>query len=830
MIRSVTTVLLLLFLSWINIQRLSADDGEFVEPENSTEVAITISQNKTSREKIKLKLLLVLPISEETEADDDNSPMIHRSRWQRGLEMIPGAQIAVHTINNDPNLLPGYELELVRENVDPRCSPFTAIHSDFRVLKPFVNGTLDNNTVGMLGLFCDRLLPILSPLVGRSHFGLFQLSGTMSTNERRQRQRYTHLNFIVPSEAAYYETFFTFVRKLDRKRVLIIDNDFFNMSSVRNSTLLRQNLSISYLEFFSNISSVLKEIRMSEKTVVFVSATLKQTADLMCAVYDDGLVWPQYMWIVQHYKVCDLLNLNYDDGNCSPAKLKNALNQTLFIRFQYEQTDIVKELVTGSTYETYIQQYMQILNESSEMLNYNEYANIMHDSVWAFALALNRSLDRILQFNMTIIDFVNKFGREQLTNAIEENLPSLLFDGASGRVQFNDQYDIEANVFVTLANHDGNDITIGYYDQSLRNFYLNGSSLPPILPSDKPPDIYKHIPIAVTIVLTIFAILSLLLTTIMFVLFIKYRKYSEIKATSPYLSLLMFVGTYLILISTLVQAILTAIVSPVHNVASAALCGSVISGNVIGINLIFATLLLRMLRINHIFSYFGNISKVWSDKFLVIIVLLVVCGDVVLLLVWFFLDPFTMYETIILVYENAPNPPYYEVRQYCSSYQNSVWFSITFVKVGILFAIVVFLSIKMRKIQRANFKDTKKVNIYIFTTVLIIATLIPAWFLLKERGNVLGAGIVICVSFGSTGLFNQLMLFAPKVLPLVLRSMGFNFGQSLRNTQRTTTIIDRHSRGSQTVHVTAKAVTYAGSPHTANSSTGTCFHYNSRTL
>ena len=738
---------------------------------------------------VKLKLLVVLPLSELTNAQ---GAIIQK--WERGLEMFPGAQIAADTINRDPHLLNGYELEIVNVSVNS-CVPLHG-YSIGEALFKFANGTLDNDIVGMLGLFCDRLLRILSPLAGRSHFGLFQLSGTTSTNVRRQRQRYTHLNFIVPSEAAYYETLFILMRKLGRSRLLVIDNEFFNMNSVRNSTFLRQNLSISYLEFSSDVSTMLKEIRMSEKTVVFVSATLKQTADLMCAVYDDGLVWPQYMWIIQHYNLRDILS--YQTGSYSKTNLKQALNHTLFLKYQSEQTDTLKKLVTGSTFETYKQQYLQLLNESSDMLNYNEYANIMHDSVWAFALALNRSLDRILPFNTTIIDFISKFGREELTSFMEHNLPSLSFDGASGNLQFNHQYEVEANVFVTLANCDGTDVTIGYYDQSVRKLYLNESLLPPVLPSDELPMIYKQIPVAATILLIILVILSSLLTTITFILFIKYRKYSEIKATSPYLSLLMFVGTYLILISTLVQAILAAIVSPVDDVASAALCGSVISGNVIGINLIFATLLLRMLRIYHIFSYFGKTGKCWSDRFLIIVVLLVVCGDVILLLVWFSVDPFTIKESNITVYDNAPDPPYYEVSQYCSSNQIAVWFSITFLKVGILFAIVLFLAIKTRKIQRANFKDTKKINIYIFTTVLIIATLIPLWFLLKETGNEIGTGIVICVSFGTTGLFNQLMLFSPKVLPPLLYSMGF---------KRTTYALQYRSKRATIIRKTSDAHT-----------------------
>ena len=746
--------------------------------------------------RLKLKLLVVIPLRIPTPDEQDTMSTV-TERWDRGLEMLPGAQLAAEAINNDPRLLPGYELEIVSKSVD-LCIPLE-VSSNLNAYTPFAKGVLENDIVGMLGLFCYKLLRSLSPLAGREEYSLFQLSGTMFPYVRGNRQRYSHLNFAVPSEAAYYETFFTLTRELEWRRLLVIDDSFFNLSLVRNSTQLRQNLNITFLEFSPHIHVLTNEIRRSKNNIIFVSVGPKQTAHLLCGAYDSKLLWPYYGWILQDHKISDLIL--HAHGNCTTKKITEALRNIILLRYQYEQRDTSRMLVTGSTYESYLRQYLNIINESGGSLQYNQYANIMHDSVWAFALALNQSLDTILQlrYNMTVIDFVNEFGREQLTNSIEDSLRSLSFEGVSGRMQFNNDYDIEALVDITLV-HDGAEVIIGYYDQLSKKLSLNRTLLPASdLPPDKLPSTYKKIPLPVTALLIVLVILCLILTTIMFILFIKYRQYLEIKATSPYLSLLMFVGTYLILFSTLMQAILTAVRSPTGTMASATLCGSVISGDIIGINLIFSTLLLRMLRIYRIFTYFGKTGKVWSDKVLIVIVLLIIGGDVALLIIWFVVDPYTVKEKIVYRYMATDDIPYYAISQYCSSDKIELWFSLTFGKVAVLFVIVLFLAIKTRKIQRANFKDTKKVNIYIFLTVMIIATLIPVWFLLKETGHVLGTGIVICISFGSTGLLNQLMLFSPKVIPLVLRSMGFNFGQSLRNRCYSPTIIRRDFSNARTV-------------------------------
>ena len=577
------------------------------------------------------------------------------------------------------------------------------------------------------------------------------------------------------------------MRKLEWKRVLIVYDTFFNLTHIHNYTSLTESIDISYNENYNDTTTMIHQIRQSEKNIVYLTVRARQAVNLLCAAYEHAMVWPHYMWILQDHSVVDLFM--HTNNRCTTEMLQEALQSTVLLRLQREQKNASMQLDMGYSYETYQRQYMDILNELGENLMYNEFSNIMHDSVWAFAWALNDSLNTVSENNMTLIDFIRLFGKKQLSYIMEKNLRSLSFEGVSGHVHYNNEDHIEAMVDIYLV-FNNTEITAGSYNQLLGDLSLKMPNQIPII-DDKLESRYRLIPFPVTVLLIVVVSLCLVLTTVLFILFIKYRKYSEIKATSPYLSLLMFLGTYLILIATLIQAIMTAVrlgASATNNVLSSALCGSVIMGNIIGINLIFSTLLLRMLRVYRIFSYFGRTGKIWSDKVLVVIVLLIVVGDMVLLLIWFFVDPFMMRSITRYIYEHHDTPPYYEIRQYCTSNKIAVWFALIFGKVGVLFAFVLFLAIKTRKIQRENFKDTKKVNIYIFVTVLIVATLIPVWFLLEGTGNVQGMGIVIYIAFGATGLLNQLMLFTPKVFPPMLRSLGYNVCLSPRSKYQKATI------------------------------------------
>ena len=734
-----------------------------------------------SNDIVRLRLFIALPLDQlnKTSVDQDIIRI-----WDRGDEILPGAQLAVEDINRNPNLLPGYELELVDISVD-LCIP-QAVQSSLNAFIPFASGQLESNVVGMLGLFCGRLLRTLSPLASRDEYGLFQLSGTSVTEVRGKREKYAHLNFMVPSEVAYYETFFSLAATLGWRRVLVLDNDFINLKNIGNGTFSVDDFDVSFLEVTdsTSVATMNSEIRRSEKNIVFVSLPPSQTAAILCGAFDDGLMWPHYAWILEDQEVDELLS--HARGNCTANVIRSALENTILLHTQSQPSKLSNKIVTGSTYETYLRRYMEILTESGGgMLKFNRYANVMHDSVWAFALALNQSLDEIAACNVTVTDFVSEFGRKKLSDMIEANLRLLSFEGASGRVHFNKDYDIDALVYVTFVADLSSSVAmqiIGAYDQLFPGkLAINETALPPNLPQDKLPNIYILVPLPVAVSMSTVVIMCLVFTTLLFFLFIKFRRYSEIKATSPYLSLLMFGGTYSILASTLVQANLMSFVLPTSNTGSAVLCGSVIAGNILGINLIFSTLLLRMLRVYRIFSYFGKTGKIWSDKFLAPIVILIVCGDVVLLCIWFAVDPFSVKNRVLYRPWQHGRSPYYEIGQYCSSDNIATWFALAFGKAGVLFAVVLFLAIKTRNIQRANFKDTKKVNIYIFVTVLIIATYIPTWFLLKETGNVIGTGIVSYVAFGATGVLCQLALFAPKVFPPLLRSMGFKVGVSPRD-------------------------------------------------
>ena len=129
-------------------------------------------------------------------------------------------------------------------------------------------------------------------------------------------------------------------------------------------------------------------------------------------------------------------------------------------------------------------------------------------------------------------------------------------------------------------------------------------------------------------------------TTVMLVLFVLYRKSAEIKASSLKLSLFTFIGCYLLLFTTLLY-----MVSNVTKYVGPFFCTTVTRCAVLGIDFVYGTMLVRMLRVYCIFSYNGRMGrKRWSDVVLCIVVLIIVGNKAILLLIWSLVDVFTKRE------------------------------------------------------------------------------------------------------------------------------------------------------------------------------------------
>ena len=293
---------------------------------------------------------------------------------------------------------------------------------------------------------------------------------------------------------------------------------------------------------------------------------------------------------------------------------------------------------------------------------------------------------------------------------------------------------------------------------------FNFTKLSSDIPTDVIPRTYSTLHVAAATVLILYECLCTLFVTIVLIAFIVYHNQPEVKATSRYLSVCIFIGCYLFLFGAAMHTITSYMVIGVES-SRRSICIIQISTTSIGLDVILATTIAKTLRIAYIFSHMGKVGVAWSDKVLLSLILLITFGKICLLLLWYVLDPYLLLDKVVYIGESG----YYKVTQYCHSQEVSVWLSLTVVYSTVLCICLVVLAYKTRKIKRSNFKDTKKLNALItgVITTSVIGTAL--WGVLRLAGLFQASKVVGSLGYTVIPVLCQVLLFLPKLYPPFMR-------------------------------------------------------------
>ena len=267
-------------------------------------------------------------------------------------------------------------------------------------------------------------------------------------------------------------------------------------------------------------------------------------------------------------------------------------------------------------------------------------------------------------------------------------------------------------------------------------------------------------------------ILSFLFNTILLVLYIVYRNEPDIKSTSVSLSMLMFTGCYLQMVFIICDVL--------FDQYRVGLCILRIWLSAAGLSLplITTTLLIKMLRVYHIFTTLKLLKQSikCKDYTLVVYIVLILLPLITLLTLRSVIHPSYKVEIFI------EHPGFIEIEQSCDGEYSFIWYTFTEVYGCILSAVTVIVAVKSRKIRYAHFKDTKSVNLLTFLILIIVTGFFsytytfyfidPFGFLVK---------LVIYVSHMLIVTACQTTLFVPRIWSLVRKKFNLQTPKTLQN-------------------------------------------------
>ena len=707
-----------------------------------------------------------------------------------GLGLLPGARVAAREVNQRTDLLPGIEINLIEAGHEA-CG-LTEHSLGLLNLVNYGINPLDTmwNVAAVLGLYCSTVTAPLSTLASREGIELLQLSAANSPVFNKETNRFPHLWRFLQSAGVYADVMINMMDEYDWNRIAIVSSEgntyHSGIADILAQKISSSNKTIVYRgELFmlqADIENqVLTGLKKEKARIVFVTAETAKIVSLLCSAHNRGMLYPNYLWIIPDETVNNLSSKSTCGKN-----LQTSLEGSVLLDFSLSpQNSSHPFQSSGSSYNEYLVNYYQELENVRR--NYTElvyktntninrapaYGALLYDQVWAFSLALNNALPQLISRNLSVQDY--GFGHPNSTKIIEEHLMNLSFRGASGHISFNDFREVMTLIDVYQIIN-GTSVIAGERVNST-NFSgeLNLNFSREL--DDEVHRVRQVLPVGVTIMMAFCIVpLSIFISSVLSVM-LMYRHEPEIKAVSPTLSLLIFLGCY----TLIVVMILLTIEGSVYlsETANKVVCRT---GIILEFNsqiLIAVTIFLTLNRVYKIF-YNSNMQKTLGVRYenwamalqsgaitavpnLVYLVLTLTIRGTNQQLKTVEVELNINSVTVISQYRHC----YGTIGVQSNTFR---YFFVTFLfSIGFL---NVYLASKLVKVPSKNFSNTRFVNILmvlLFTSTCISGFLILLFVQKDSTG--LYTSVVTYIHSLLTVLYCLFLLFIPSIFVVLKRKL-----------------------------------------------------------
>ena len=314
-------------------------------------------------------------------------------------------------------------------------------------------------------------------------------------------------------------------------------------------------------------------------------------------------------------------------------------------------------------------------------------------------------------------------GDPNITDIIAQHVYELDFEGISGRIKFNRETGFSNRTLLLTQFIDGTTKQAGFYSSG--NFVLYSNSQDFV--SGEFEMRYDYVAVPVGVMFVILTILTLPLTIMAQIMNVIKSDYKTVKASSPRINHIAFVGYYLVVLAIILHT--TTVIFVLGDSTQGTLCNLVPWSLSIGLSLLLGTVCLKTWRIYHIFFVatkhrpHRNIHK---DYFLILIILLQTPVDIFICMLWCTVDPFTVEETQEFRYEG--NVPVIVYGKVCRSQQIHYWLVLLTGHKAMMLLLALFFAVLARKVDWKGF-ETKNVAVLVYLLSIVCGLGMPLYFI-----------------------------------------------------------------------------------------------------
>ena len=678
--------------------------------------------------------------------------------WTGGPALYPAAQLAADMINNRTDILPLHTIQLI--NADSGCAlayratvTFTRERQNAkRSRKPFI---------GIVGPACTPAAMEIGGITVAEYADVASITiatGPLTAN-------FTNMFRLYTSAIQAAEAMFQLVKHAQWTSVAaIVDFSHWYYPQIYDNfgdfVANSSNVSVELLNFHSDVSSI-----RNRYNVILVFAGTQRSAETLCMARNLGFTFPNYQWIFVDVQMERLLHHtqathNREVYNCTMQE--EATNQAIIInpRLVPENKESA-DTFSGLSYNEFLntsQKYYsrhlieENISDAEVPVGSKDWAAGYFDSVWAFALAFDRSLQ---EFEGTLP-----------TSTIHKHLLGLNFSGLTGNIHFH-QETLEVLQEMTIYQLDKEKPSprkIGiFYNDSL-DIFDNATFVRPIK---------RELIVVSTVAAAIFFSSGILIFAVIagvHLIYILLRHYQSIRAKSPHFVHIIFSGCYLFVLAALLDTVRAANWTEYSDIESAefmicigTLCNAIYWCLTLSTALIFGTMLVLSWRIYRIFSHFLHPGKMISDPVLAGMVGLLAIIHVTVLTAWSYHDPLLVNFELADEGIMAGILPFH---QHCSSEHLFIWLLLWLLN-ELIIALVVVLSILNRHVPKKDYmNNTKSYTATVYIMSFINGICWPIYFSFDHGKNTNVPYVFFQILTLGSPLSALLLLFLPPLIPL----------------------------------------------------------------
>lgn len=698
--------------------------------------------------------------------------------YDDGHDIAPAAYTAVEQINNHPYLLGNYTVKLIR--IDGGCTvterTAIGINELFCSCKPIV---------GIVGPSCGTSAQALGNIARHKHLSIVSIHYGELSN-LGNRSDYPYAFGILGSSSTYAEAFIELIKNnnWDHMALLYSENDIDLSVTVQDIQKIMKNTLETEITFSSSVVNTyipLQEIKRSFVRVIISLMSPEMTLRTLCLAYHEGLVFPNYQWVFKERLSTDFheISFTYDRKffSCSDTEIRLSINGSINLVLSgiskplngidgvSDDINITSDDI-NITYREYITRYdlqrRDYIHKFSVTSNETLWARGIYDAVWSLTFALNRSLTE-LHVDITKI----KPGNVIVAETISKHMYEVDFHGISGRIKFDNNTGFNIDNTINVYQYKGPNVgtIIGFYAHG--NLTLLSDVNPMFINAtfaEKRVNVELHILVLVFVV----TVVSLLIAVPIHVISTVYRNHKVIKASSPRLNHLIFIGYYLILIGTFVF-ILSYSNELQHRSWVCIIIPWILAP---GTTLIIGTVCVKTWRLYRIYSvsnkgyaYDPNAQLYISDRILSVAVVTMVTVDIIICLSWTISDRLKVNEHREVIPHAYPLPVIH-VYHSCQSKYLIYWMAITVTYKGILTLCSLMLGIRTR--LNINEFKTKNVIILVYAVSVVVGLGIPLYIIVTNIDTSSTTQFVVpSVILNIVVYMCMLTLSCPTLIPII---------------------------------------------------------------